>query len=212
MRGSAAVASPAKVTFTNIFHTFVKTERSLDLPILGAMVGVSTYLKASILALCCFMRIHEACIVATFSDLDKAQKVKTRLTEGGISAEVRDESKLQKYWFLSNPLAADKVVVAEKDYEKARSVLRAADVQEHILCGEIRCPECDSANIEYPQFTRRFVSTTWVEIFCFLHILEKRFYCRRCQHTWPTSVALRYETDVLNWPQKNGRLVKKETI
>jgi len=32
-----------------------------------------------------------------------------------MPAKVHDESKLQKFWFLSKPLAADKVVVDEKD-------------------------------------------------------------------------------------------------
>jgi hypothetical protein len=151
-------------------------------------------------------------VVATFSDLEKAQEVKNRLTQAGIPTEVIDESKLQKYWFLSNPLAADKVVVDEKDFDKARLVLQAADAQDHVLQGELRCPQCGSANIEYPQFTRKFITTTLVEVFCFLHIIDKTFFCTECQHTWPASTALRQKTDVLNWPVKKDDLVKKETL
>jgi hypothetical protein len=149
--------------------------------------------------------------VATFSDLEKAQEVKNRLAEAGIPAEVNDESNLQKFWFLSKPLAADKVVVDEKDFEKARLALKAADAQDHILDGEIRCPQCKSADIEYPQFTRKFMTTTLVEVFCFLHVIDKTFFCQKCQHTWPVSDALRAKTDVLNWPAKMDEgLVKNE--
>jgi hypothetical protein len=148
--------------------------------------------------------------VATFSDLEKAHEVKKRLAEAGIPAEVNDESNLQKFWFLSKPLAADKVVVNEKDFERARLALKAADAEDHILSGEVRCPKCASADIEYPQFTRKFMTTTLVEVFCFLHIIDKTFFCQKCQYTWPVHDALRPETDVLNWPQKNGDLVKKE--
>jgi hypothetical protein len=151
-------------------------------------------------------------VVATFSDLEKAQEVTNRLAQAGIPAEVHDESKLQKYWFLSRSLAADKVMVDQKDFEKARSVLQAADVQDHVLQGELRCPQCDSADIEYPQFTRKFITTTFVEVFCLLHVMDKQFYCKSCQFTWPASVALKNETDILNWPKKKGRLVKKETV
>jgi hypothetical protein len=155
---------------------------------------------------------HES-VVATFSDLEKAQEVRNCLAQAGIAAEITDESKLEKYWFLSRPLAADKVVVEEKDFERARSVLRAADAQDHVLQGELRCPQCGSANIEYPQFTRKFITTTLVEVFCFLHIIDKTFFCKQCQYTWPASVALRHKTDVLNWPEKkNDELVKKETV
>jgi predicted nucleic-acid-binding Zn-ribbon protein len=149
-------------------------------------------------------------IIATFSDLEKAQEARDRLVQAGIPAEVQDETKLQKYWFLSRSLAADKVLVDEKDFEKARSVLQAADVTDHVLQGELRCPKCGSADIEYPQFTRKFVTTTLVEVFCFLHVIDKEFYCKKCQHTWPASVALRPKTDILNWPKKDGDLVKKE--
>jgi hypothetical protein len=148
--------------------------------------------------------------VATFSDLEKAQEVKKRLAEAGIAAEVNDESNLQKFWFLSKPLAADKVVVDEKDFEKARLALQAADAQDHILQGEIRCPQCASASIEYPQFTRKFMTTTLVEVFCLLHIIDKQFYCQGCHHTWPISHALRSKTDVLNWPAKKDGLVVNE--
>jgi hypothetical protein len=149
--------------------------------------------------------------IATFNDLEKAEDVKNRLVEAGVHAEVYDESKLQKYWFLSKPLAADKVVVDEKDFEKARFVLQSADALEHILDGEVRCPECESADIEYPQFTRKFMTTTLVEVLCFLHVIDKTFYCQKCQHTWPVSDGLRSKTDVLNWPEKNNGLVKNET-
>jgi CO dehydrogenase/acetyl-CoA synthase alpha subunit len=140
--------------------------------------------------------------IATFSDLEKAQDIKNRLAKAGIVAEVYDESKLQKYWFLSKPLAAGKVVVDEKDFEKARRALKAADDLDHILQGEVRCPECGSCNVEYPQFTRKFMTTTLVEVLCFLHLIDKQFYCHGCHHTWPASPALESKIDVLNWPVK----------
>jgi len=148
--------------------------------------------------------------IATFSDLEKAQEVQKRLVEAGIPAEVHDESKLQKFWFLSKSLAGEKVVIEEKDFEKARQVLQNADALEHVLQGELRCPQCESASIEYPQFTRKFMTTTMVEVLCFLHVIDKTFYCQKCHHTWPVSVALREKTDVLNWPAKDDGLVKNE--
>jgi len=82
--------------------------------------------------------------VATFSDLDKAQEVKQRLNQAGIPAEVHDETKLQRFWFVSKPLAGDKVVVTEQDFERAREVLKAEDAKDHVLQGEVRCPQCES--------------------------------------------------------------------
>lgn len=151
-----------------------------------------------------------ATTVATFSDLEKAEEVKRRLAQAGIHAEVNDHSSLEKYWFLSKPLAADKVVVEEKDFERAREFLKGADAQDHILTGEVRCPQCESAEVQYPQFTRKFVMTNLVEVLCFLGVIDKGFYCKKCHNTWPVSETLRPKNDVLNWPEKHNGVIKKE--
>ena len=136
-------------------------------------------------------------MVATFSDLEKAQKVRNRLAQVGIPTEVGDESKLQKYWFLSRPLAADKVIVDEKDFDRASA--RSYRLLMHRITyywENFVVRNAGSANIEYPQFTRKFITTTLVEVFCFLHIVDKMFYCKQCQYTGSASIALRHKTDV----------------
>ena len=47
--------------------------------------------------------------IATFNSLEPAEALKHRLEQAGIHAVVHDESKLQRYWFMSAPLAAQKV-------------------------------------------------------------------------------------------------------
>ncbi|HEY3856493.1 MAG TPA: DUF2007 domain-containing protein [Verrucomicrobiae bacterium] len=151
-------------------------------------------------------------VVATFGESEKANVVKTRLEESGIKAVVDDESKLQMFGFLSKPLASQKVYVDDADAEKARVLLRDLNVTDHILDGEVRCLECGSPRVEYPQFTRKFVMTTLVELGCFLGVIERRFYCTDCHFTWPVNVKLRKKTDILNWPQQGAGLVKKEKV
>ena len=146
--------------------------------------------------------------VATFSDVEKAEAVKERLERVGIEAEVVDESKLQRLWFVSKPLAGEKVYVREEDFGAAMKALEVANEEEHILRGEVRCPQCASATIDYPQFTRKFMTTTLVEVLCFLHVLDKRFYCESCHHSWPIKHELRRPEDRLHWPKRDeGRLV-----
>jgi hypothetical protein len=148
--------------------------------------------------------ISDKTTVATFSDREKAEAVRDRLEKAGIHAETADESFYQKYWFLSKPLAGDKVYVTEAEFAKARECLQAAEPQEHLLQGEVRCPNCGSVQVDYPQFTRKFITTTMVEVFCLLHIIDKKCYCKGCQHTWPIHETLRHKTDVLGWPTKEG--------
>lgn len=148
--------------------------------------------------------------VATFSDREKAEAVKERLEKAGIHAETADESFYQRFWFLSKPLAGEKVYVAEDEFEKAREVLQAAEPVEHNLQGELRCPKCGSVRIDYPQFTRKFITTTMVEVLCLLHIMDRECYCKDCQHTWPPQETLRHNTDVLGWPTHEGAVRKEK--
>src|SRR6187431_2935761 len=103
--------------------------------------------------------------VASFNDLDKAEIVRKRLEDAGIRAEVYDESKLQRFWFMSEPLAGEKIRVDERDFEKAREVLNALDAKEDALHFAVHCPSCNSARVEYPVATRKFVMPTLIEIF-----------------------------------------------
>jgi hypothetical protein len=149
-------------------------------------------------------------VVATFGEPEKAQRVKNSLEQAGINAVVDDESKLQRYFFASKPLASQKVYVDDADVDRARQFLREAHAKDHILDGEVRCLECRSPRVEYPQFTRKFMTTTLIELGCLLRIIDKEFYCLDCHHTWPVTVGLRKKSDILNWPSHHGGLVRNE--
>jgi predicted Zn-ribbon and HTH transcriptional regulator len=148
--------------------------------------------------------------VATFHDKNKAEEVRVRLEECGIPAEVYDESKVQKFWFMSEHLAGEKVRVDEKDFERARVMLAGLDATEQVLKFAVRCPECNSSRIEYPQFTRKFVTPTLVEIFTVLAPgMKKRFYCEDCHCTWAPEAEAEpapwdgsKDLDSLGWPRK----------
>lgn len=143
--------------------------------------------------------------VASFNELNDAQEVKDRLEKAGIHAEVYDESKLQRFWFIAEPFAGKKVQVAERDFEKAKAALEVLDAEEHVLNHAVRCPQCGSPRVEYPAATRKFIGPTLVEIFATtVHVMDKEFYCENCQHTWGAKEKLKDETDLLGWPVKHG--------
>ena len=153
--------------------------------------------------------------VATFNEKDKAEAVRRRLEEAGIHAEIYDESKVQKFWFFSEHLAGEKLRVDEKDFERARDLLVGLDAQEHVLDNAVKCPECGSSRIEYPQFTRKFITPTLVEIFTILAPgMKKRFYCEDCHYTWckvpdcdPSPWDGSKELDILGWRRKEEKQV-----
>jgi predicted Zn-ribbon and HTH transcriptional regulator len=141
--------------------------------------------------------------IATFNEADSAEPLRQRLAQAGINTELVDESRMQRLWFISKPRAGAKIKVDEADFERAKELLNGLDATEEILHDAVRCPQCRSSRIEYPQFTRRFVLPTLVEIFCVLPFTGRQFFCKDCQYTWPLEKEVEPERDALGWPIKD---------
>jgi len=153
-------------------------------------------------------KMSDMIVVATFNDEEKAQPVKDRLEKEGIHAATFDESKLQKFCFLCRPLANHRVCVKQEDANRARQFLKT---NQDLVQGQICCLQCGSPRVEYPQFTRKNITTTLADLACFLGLKERKFYCLDCHHSWPAADRLRPRTDALNWPDRqHPQLVKKE--
>ena len=123
--------------------------------------------------------------IATFNEPDKAKRLKQRFQESGIQADIHNEGHLQQMAFMSRPLANAKVMVDDADFERAQSLMiewEASDPE--IAAAMIRCPQCGSSNIEYPQMTRKFMTPALVALLCALKIIPKEFYCQDCHYTW----------------------------
>ncbi|MDB6124604.1 MAG: phosphoenolpyruvate synthase [Pedosphaera sp.] len=125
-------------------------------------------------------------IVATFNERSKAGPIKQRLEEAHIPAEVHDESSMEKFWFVGKPLAGVRVKVPARDYEKACQLIHEWDRADGLLRDAVRCPECDSSRIEYPQYARKSVlPNIFGAVAAGLGLIEKEFYCMDCHYTWP---------------------------
>ena len=142
-------------------------------------------------------------VLATFHDVDHAQPVVNRLEQAGFHVTMRDESRWQELHFCEH-LASVKVLVEENEYEPARTRLKDIDAAEHCLTQAVFCPECGSADVDFPQVTRKFVLPTLHAALYRFGLAEKEFYCQTCHHTWPTRTKVEPERDPLNWPIKNS--------
>jgi len=123
--------------------------------------------------------------LATFNEAIHAQPLVARLWEAGIRAEIHDESKLERLWFVRKPLAGVRIEIHPDDFDKAARLVREWDTAEHALHNAVRCPECGSSRVEYPQFTRKFVTPNLVGLVSAMGLVEKEFYCQDCHNTWP---------------------------
>jgi len=122
--------------------------------------------------------------IATFNEPDKAKRLKRRLQDAGLKADIHDERHLQAVAFMSKPEANVKVTVDEKDFETAQRLLVEWEATDPDIGSAIRCPQCGSPRIEYPQLTRKFITPALASILFALKIFPKEFYCQDCHFTW----------------------------
>ena len=122
--------------------------------------------------------------IATFNEPDKAKRLKQRLQEAGIKADVHNERHLQMA-FMSRPQANAKVMVDDSNFERGQSLMIEWETTDpDVAAAIIRCPQCGSSQIEYPQMTRKFLTPAVVALLCAVKIIPKEFYCQDCHYTW----------------------------
>ena len=141
--------------------------------------------------------------LATFHEVEPAQELRTRLQQAGIDASVHDDSRLQRLWFISQPLAAIHVEVPQPDYLEARHLVEGWQTTEGVLDQAVRCPACHSARVEHPQLTRKFVTPSLGSLLMAVGLIPRAFYCLDCHNTWPTTMHLERARDPLGWPAKS---------
>ena len=123
--------------------------------------------------------------IATFNEPAKAKELKTRFQKAGLRADVHNEGPLQAVWFMSKPQANAKVFIEDSDFERAQSLMvEWESTDPAIAAALVRCLQCGSSRIEYPQMTRKFLTPALVAVLCAIKIIPKEFYCEDCHFTW----------------------------
>jgi hypothetical protein len=75
--------------------------------------------------------------------------------------------------------------VPVQEFERAHKLMvewnSAGDIP-----GLIRCPECHSLRVDYPQFTpKSLLTNVAMGLAAQLHVIQKEYYCEDCHFTWP---------------------------
>jgi transposase-like protein len=122
--------------------------------------------------------------IATFNEPAKAKRLKDRLQQAGLKADIYNEKHLQALAFMSKPQANVKVNVDEEDFATAQQLLVEWETTDPDIGSAIHCPQCGSCRIEYPQLTRKFITPAVASILFALKVFQKEFYCQDCHFTW----------------------------
>jgi hypothetical protein len=128
--------------------------------------------------------------IALFNDCAQAEPIQRRLAQAGIGAEIHDELRLEKLWFVSRPNCGVRLEVPAAQFERAEQMLVEWDASEGALHDAIHCPECKSLRVDYPQFTRKSLLTNLaMGVVANVGLMEKEYYCEDCHFTWPKEGA-----------------------
>lgn len=122
--------------------------------------------------------------IALFENLAQAQPAKQLLAYAGIRAQIRAESGQAKLWFISSRRAGARLETAVRDAERAGKFLhqQGSDSRLHRA---IRCPECKSFRVDYPQFTEKSLFTNLaMGLMVELGFIERQYYCEECHCMW----------------------------
>jgi hypothetical protein len=141
--------------------------------------------------------------IAAFNEREPAEELAGRLRGAGYESEVFDESIEQKWHLMQiRPHAHMRVRVAESQTERALQQLQEW-IKEGLLTRAVRCPECGSTRVEYPQFSRRTIMGALPAIAAAAGMIERDYYCEACHYTWPAEPSKpEPERDRLNWRKK----------
>lgn len=125
--------------------------------------------------------------VALFGDRAKAEPVQQRLVEAGLAATIHVRPGLTVLWFVPKHRAGARIEVPAGQFEKAEQFLLRWDGAEGALRQAIRCPECHSLRVDYPQYAEHSLLTNLAAgLLAELRLVEKDYYCADCHYTWPS--------------------------
>ncbi len=128
----------------------------------------------------------ERMCVALFSSRQKAEPIRARLQKAGIAAKIPKDPKLEKLWFVGKKQMGVRIEVPGEEFEGAEQMLLDWDDAEGALRDAVRCPECKSLRVEYPQAAEHSLLTNLaMGIGAEVGFVEKDFYCEDCHFTWP---------------------------
>ena len=123
--------------------------------------------------------------LALFEKAAQAERICDRLRRSGVLAEVHPESALAALWYVSPRRAVIRLDVAAGDRERAKALLDQWDREPGWCCGAIRCPECKSLRVEYPQLTEKSLLTNFVlGLAAEFRLIEREYYCEDCHCMW----------------------------
>lgn len=123
--------------------------------------------------------------VAIFNEYAEAVRVAHLLAKAGLEPRLHGEPGFAKFWFVPKQEAVVGVEVPARDISRCRELFLYWERADGALHGAVRCPECHSLRVNYPQFTEKSLFTNLIMgVLVELRFVEREFYCEDCHCMW----------------------------
>jgi hypothetical protein len=120
-----------------------------------------------------------------FEQKPEADGLTAFLNKQGFEARSYHDWLLQSFLFLCPPRATWRVQVRKANYKPALNFITSHASATPAMQPAIRCPSCDSVNVQYPQMTRKFFTPTLLlHLGILFRIIEHEAYCEHCHFIW----------------------------
>ena len=129
---------------------------------------------------------REVTMIHRYRDLPEALLAKTSLESAGIECFLADDNIVRMYWFWSNLLGGVKLFVRNEDADAAVKILEGPGPDAFEVGGipyeRPRCPQCNSLEIHFQEFTPFAYVSTYLAVPIPLH--REGWRCHSCGHEW----------------------------
>jgi hypothetical protein len=123
--------------------------------------------------------------VALFRERGTAEALRQELLQADIPAEVHHEPQVARLWFVSKSAAGVRLEIPAAYWERCTQLFKEWQTVPGILGEAIRCPECRSLRVDFPQFTQKsFLTNVAMGLMAEVGLVEKQYYCEECHYTW----------------------------
>jgi len=136
--------------------------------------------------------------IVSYDQLPPAQALVHELAERGFEAALMNETADQALrFFKAHPHAQFRVTVPPEQMDSALqefariSKLPPERAHECPVTQAVRCPDCGSTRVEFPQFSRNTIVGALPALATSVGLIDAQYFCQSCHFTWtpPTAAA-----------------------
>ncbi len=123
--------------------------------------------------------------IALFTQRAAAETACQRLRAAGVPAELNYEPATARLWFVSKRGGGVRLEVPPRFAAHATRFLVQSGADADFLQDAVRCPDCRSFRVDFPQFTEKSLLTNVaIGLLAELRLLERQYYCEECHCMW----------------------------